>query len=188
MIAKKNLSAIWTWWKPKTSRCSQIVSSLLSFSRRSPPSFGPVQIEKLLQRCIILSQHKLELNNIQLEYDVEPNLASVNGDFNQLQQCVLNLIFNAIDVMPDGGTLNITASNDVEKKSVTIAVNDTGPGIDQADLAHIFEPFVTTKSEGYGVGLGLSTVYGIMKRHGGSIDAASPPGEGATFTLKLPVS
>ena len=171
----------------ETSRCSQIVSSLLSFSRRSPPSFGPVQIEKLLQRCIILSRHKLELNNIQLESDVEPNLPSVNGDFNQLQQCVINLIFNAIDVMPDGGTLNITASNDVEEKSVTIAVNDTGPGIDQADLAHIFEPFVTTKSEGYGVGLGLSTVYGIMERHGGSIDAASPPGEGATFRLKLPV-
>ena len=172
----------------ETSRCSQIVSSLLSFSRRSPPSFGPVQIEKLLQRCIILSRHKLELNNIQLESNVEPNLPSVNGDFNQLQQCIINLIFNAIDVMPDGGTLNINASNDVEEKSVTIAVNDTGPGIDQADLAHIFEPFVTTKSEGYGVGLGLSTVYGIMERHGGSIDAASPPGEGATFTLKLPVS
>jgi PAS domain S-box-containing protein len=168
------------------SRCSQIVSSLLNFSRRSPPSFGPVQIEKLLQRCIILSRHKLELNNIQLESDVPPNMPPVNGDFNQLQQCVINLIFNAIDVMPDGGTLNITASNDVKEKTVNITVKDTGPGIDPADLPHIFEPFVTTKSEGYGVGLGLSTVYGIMERHGGSIDAASPPGEGATFTLKLP--
>ena len=75
-----------------------------------------------------------------------------------------------------------------KQKLVTITVKDSGPGIDQADLPHIFEPFVTTKNEGYGVGLGLSTVYGIMERHGGSIDVASRPGEGATFTLKLPVS
>ncbi len=93
----------------ETSRCSQIVSSLLSFSRRSPPSFGNVQIDELLQRCIILSRHKLELNNIRLESNVQPNMLSVNGDFNQLQQCVINLIFNAIDVMPDGGTLNLEA-------------------------------------------------------------------------------
>jgi len=171
----------------ETSRCSQIVSSLLSFSRRSPPSFGRVQIEELLRRCIILSRHKLELNSIRIESDIQSNIPSVNGDFNQLQQCVINLIFNAIDAMPDGGTLNITASNNIEEKSVSISVKDTGPGIDQTDLPHIFEPFVTTKNEGFGVGLGLSTVYGIMEHHGGSIDAASPPDEGATFTLKLPV-
>jgi len=170
----------------ETSRCSQIVSSLLSFARRSPPSFGNVEIDKLLQRCILLSRHKLELNNIRLKSNVQPNMPSINGDLNQLQQCVINLIFNAIDVMPDGGTLNIAARNDAREKLMIIAVKDSGPGIDQADLPHIFEPFVTTKNEGYGVGLGLSTVYGIMERHGGSINAASRPGEGATFTLKLP--
>ena len=171
----------------ETSRCSQIVSSLLSFSRQSPPSFGRVQIEKLLQRCIILSRHKLELNGIHIESDVQTNIPSVNGDFNQLQQCVINLIFNAIDVMPDGGNLDIAASTDAEKKWVIITIKDTGPGIDRAELPHIFEPFVTTKDEGYGVGLGLSTVYGIMERHGGSVDASSLPGKGAAFTLKLPV-
>ena len=170
----------------ETSRCSQIVSSLLSFARRSPPSFGNVEIDKLLQRCILLSRHKLELNNIRLKSNVQPNMPSINGDLNQLQQCVINLIFNAIDVMPDGGTLNIAARNDAREKLMIITVKDSGPGIDQADLPHIFEPFVTTKNEGYGVGLGLSTVYGIMERHGGSINAASRPGEGATFTLKLP--
>jgi len=74
------------------------------------------------------------------------------------------------------------------KKLVIIKVKDSGPGIDPADLPHIFEPFVTTKNEGYGVGLGLSTVYGIMERHNGSIDVESRPGEGATFSLKLPVA
>jgi signal transduction histidine kinase len=171
----------------ETSRCCQIISSLLSFSRQSPPSFGRVQIEKLLQRCIILSRHKLELSNIRLGSEIQSNLPSVNGDFNQLQQCVINLIFNAIDVMPDGGNLDITAGTEAEKKLVKITIKDTGPGIDQAELPHIFEPFVTTKDEGYGVGLGLSTVYGIMERHGGSVDASSPPGQGAMFTLKLPV-
>jgi PAS domain S-box-containing protein len=171
----------------ETSRCSDIVSSLLSFSRRSPQSFENVEIDKLLQRCILLSRHKLELNNIRLESDVQSQMPSVNGDFNQLQQCIINLIFNAIDVMPDGGTLNLAARYDVRRKLVMITVKDSGPGIDPADLPHIFEPFVTTKNEGHGVGLGLSTVYGIMERHRGSIDAASRPGEGATFTLKLPV-
>ena len=172
----------------ETNRCSQIVSSLLSFSRRSPPSFGNLDIDELLQRCILLSRHKLELNKIRLESDLQPNMPSVNGDFNQLQQCVINLIFNAIDVMPDGGTLNLTAGHDAEEKRVVVTVKDSGPGIDPADLPHIFEPFVTTKNEGYGVGLGLSTVYGIMERHNGSIDVESRPGEGATFSLKLPVA
>jgi signal transduction histidine kinase len=90
--------------------------------------------------------------------------------------------------MPDGGNLDITAGTDAEKKLVIVTIKDTGPGIDQADLPHIFEPFVTTKDEGYGVGLGLSTVYGIMERHGGSVDAYSRPGQGAAFTLKLPVN
>jgi signal transduction histidine kinase len=172
----------------EANRCSQIVSSLLSFSRRSPPSFGNVTIDELLQRCIILSRHKLELNNIRLESDLQPNLPYVNGDFNQLQQCVINLIFNAIDVMPDGGTLNIAARHDPEEKRVIISVKDSGPGIDPADLPHIFEPFVTTKHEGYGVGLGLSTVYGIMEQHSGSMNVDSRPGEGATFRLNLPVA
>lgn len=172
----------------ETNRCSQIVSSLLSFSRRSPPSFGNVDIDELVQRCVLLSRHKLELSNIRLESNLQPNMPFVNGDFNQLQQCVINLIFNAIDVMPDGGILYLAAGHDAEEKLVIITVKDSGPGIDPADLPHIFEPFVTTKNEGYGVGLGLSTVYGIMERHNGSIDVESRPGEGATFSLKLPVA
>ena len=147
-----------------------------------------MQIDELLQRCILLSRHKLELNNIRLESNLEPNALSVIGDFNQLQQCVINLIFNAIDVMPEGGTLNLDARHDAEKELVIISVKDSGPGIDPADLPHIFEPFVTTKNEGYGVGLGLSTVYGIMEQHSGSIDVDSRPGQGATFMLKLPVA
>jgi signal transduction histidine kinase len=172
----------------ETKRCSQIVSSLLSFSRKSEPSFGDVQLEELLQRCTILSQHKLQLSNIRLESNISANIPAVKGDFNQLQQCVINLIFNAIDAMPDGGTLNLEGRYDGQKGWVIITVKDSGSGIAAEDLPHIFEPFYTTKQEGYGVGLGLSTVYGIMQHHNGTVNVESRPGQGAAFMLQLPVS
>ena len=172
----------------ETSRCSQIVSNLLSFSRLSPPAFGKVKIDELLQRCILLSQHKLELSNIRLECDIQPNLPTVDGDFNQLQQCVINLIFNAIDAMPEGGTITLNGDYDTDRATVIVTVRDTGRGIGREELPHIFEPFYTTKSEGYGVGLGLSTVFGIMERHKGVVNVRSQPGDGAAFMLELPVS
>ncbi|GAG28185.1 unnamed protein product, partial [marine sediment metagenome] len=171
----------------ETKRCSQIVSSLLTFSRISSPSFGQVQVHDLLNRCIILSRHKLELQNIRPVSEIEPHIPQVAGDFNQLQQCVINLIFNAIDAMPDGGTLRLTGHLDNTKDYVTITVNDTGPGIPEKNLPHIFEPFFTTSQEGYGVGLGLSTVYGIMERHKGAVKVESQPGQGTTFKLQVPI-
>jgi two-component system NtrC family sensor kinase len=172
----------------ETKRCSQIVSSLLSFSRISPPTFDHVQIDELLQRCILLSQHKLELSNIRLESSIQPNLPPVEGDFNQLQQCVINLIFNAIDAMPEGGTLALNSRWDGNSAKVIITVRDSGRGIPPENLPHIFEPFFTTKNEGYGVGLGLSTVYGIIERHKGTINVESQPGQGTAVMLELPVS
>jgi len=171
----------------ESSRCSQIISSLLTFSRKSPPSFDKVQIEDLLNRCKILSQHKLQLGNISLTYVVEPGTQPVYGDFNQMQQCIFNLIFNAIDAMPDGGNIDLNARYDPAKDKIIITVSDSGPGINQDDIQHIFEPFFTTKNEGYGVGLGLSTVYGIMEHHNGSIKVENNPGKGATFTLEFPL-
>ena len=172
----------------ETDRCSHIVSSLLAFSRKSPPSFGPVNVQELLQRSIALSQHKLKLQNIELESRIDQGLPNIEGDFNQLQQCVINLVFNAIDAMPNGGTLTLSGSHQQPQNRVKIAVKDTGQGISPDDLPHVFEPFFTTKKEGYGVGLGLSTIYGIMQRHGGVVDVQSKPGQGTTFTLLLPVN
>lgn len=170
----------------ETNRCSQIVSSLLHFSRISPPAFGPIQIDELLRRCILLSQHKLELSNISLESSIPENLTPIKGDFNQLQQCVINLIFNAIDAMPDGGTLNLDCRHDPDRDLVIVVVKDSGQGIPHEDLPQIFEPFYTTKKEGYGVGLGLSTVYGIIERHKGNITVESQSGEGTAFMIELP--
>ena len=169
----------------ETARCSQIVSNLLTFSRKSSLSYEAVDVKELIHRCTLISQHKLELQNITLAISVDSDIPFIMVDANQIQQCLINLIFNAIDAMPDGGAIDLAARYDLERNKVTIEVKDTGTGIDQKDLPHIFEPFFTTKDEGYGVGLGLSTVYGIMERHNGVVLVESPPGDGTRFTLEF---
>jgi PAS domain S-box-containing protein len=169
----------------ETSRCSQIVSNLLTFSRKSSLSFEPVDVEELIHRCTLISQHKLELVNITLSVSVDADIPPISVDANQIQQCVINLIFNASDAMPDGGIIDLLARYDSLNKKVTIQVKDTGTGIDPRDLPHIFEPFFTTKKEGDSVGLGLSTVYGIMERHNGAILVGNRSVKGTWFTLEF---
>jgi len=170
----------------ETDRCSRIVSNLLTFSRKSKPVSAPIDFADLIERSLILSQHKLTLSDITVNRFSEPDLPAVQGDFNQLQQCLINLIFNAIDAMPHGGDLTLSVQADADNPGVIIAVKDSGVGISRTDQNHIFEPFFTTKDEGYGVGLGLSTVYGIMQSHKGTVTVESGPGEGTTFRLRLP--
>jgi len=172
----------------ETERCSQIVSGLLTFSRKSPPSLGVVDVNDLLNRCVLLSRHKLELSQIRLDTDIAASIPAIAGDYNQLQQCVLNLVFNAIDAMPDGGILTLEAFHDQETREAVIVVKDTGRGIRAEDLPHLYEPFYTTKSEGHGIGLGLSTVFGIIQHHNGRVEVDSAPGQGAVFSLRIPVS
>jgi PAS domain S-box-containing protein len=170
----------------ETDRCSKIVTNLLAFSRQSKMEFSEINVLELIEKCVMLSRHKVGLQNIELLTDLDTAAPSVWGDFNQIQQCVINLIFNAIDAMPDGGTLAISSSSYPNKGVVEIAVGDTGQGISQEDLPHIFDPFYSTKMEGKGLGLGLSTVYGIIDRHKGTITVKSEPGKGAVFTITLP--
>lgn len=170
------------------SRCSQIVSNLLTFSRKSPVAFEKLRIRELIDRSVLLSRHKLELQKIDLRVRIDPDLPPVSGDVNQLQQCIINLIFNAMDAMPDGGRLNLAGSLAADQKRVVVTVEDTGCGIAEKDLPLIFEPFFTTKPEGYGVGLGLSTAYGIIQRHKGEIRVESRPGKGTVFHLELPIA
>jgi len=171
----------------ETSRCSQIVSSLLAFSRESRMRLGETDIGELLQKCVLLSQHKMDLQNIQVKTCLDPGLPKVWGDFNQIQQCVINLLFNAMDAMPQGGELTIGSSMDFKEKTVHIRVEDTGCGIPEEDIGRIFDPFFSRGKKGKGVGLGLSTVYGIVQRHRGSVEVRSELGKGSVFTIKLPV-
>jgi len=170
----------------ETDRCSKIVSNLLAFSRKSKPLFDAVNINELLEKCIMLSQHKLTLQNIEVKKAFGGDLPEIWGDFNQLQQCMINLIFNAIDAMQDGGSLTVSSSLDPHEGKVEVKVADTGCGISEEDVPRIFEPFYTTKKEGQGVGLGLSTVYGIINHHHGTIRVESELGKGTIFSIDLP--
>jgi signal transduction histidine kinase len=170
----------------ETDRCSRIVSNLLAFSRKSKMEFAEVNVNELLERSLMLSQHKMALQNIQTKTELDSKIPVIQGDFNQLQQCIINLLFNAIDAMPDGGTLVLGSGFNPRTNVVEIKVSDTGCGIPKKNLPHLFEPFFTTKTEGKGLGLGLSTVFGIVDRHKGTIEVKSEAGQGATFTIRLP--
>jgi signal transduction histidine kinase len=169
-------------------RSSDIVSNLLAFSRKSKLEFSDVDVNNVLQRSILLSNHKLMLSNIQIQNQLSPDVPKVVGDFNQLQQCILNLIFNAADAMPDGGYITIESTCSPDRRLVQIKVADTGRGIAKENLTKIFDPFFSTKQEGKGLGLGLSVVYGIIDRHKGTIVAESEVGKGTVFTIQLPVN
>lgn len=170
------------------SRCSHITGNLLAYTRKSPPSFETVSIGDLLNRCILLCAHKLELQKIEINTDIPQNLPAVRGDVNQLQQCVLNLIFNAIDAMPKGGRLTLRAGFDASENGLFIDVEDTGKGVIESNRQQIFDPFYTTKQEGYGVGLGLSTVKEIMQRHGGKVQLTQTSDQGSIFQLVVPIA
>jgi len=168
-------------------RCGKIVSGLLSFSRQIPLEYKTLDLNDIMDSVLRLSRHKMELQNIELDTKLQPGVILIRGNNNRLQQTLLNLIFNAIEAMPDGGRLQIISTTDVSKKQVKIEICDTGPGIPEKYLSHIFDPFFTTKKEGEGTGLGLSIVYGVVRNHGGKISVKSKEGKGTVFTLTFPL-
>ncbi len=173
----------------ETARCGEIVKNLLAFSRQSKITIKSQSIVDIIDRTLDLIAHDLEIKGIQLKRNIAPDLPKVQCDFQQIQQALLNLIYNASDAMLDGGTLTVTGQIKAgAERFLDIMVSDTGCGITDEDREKIFDPFFTTKAEGKGVGLGLSVVYGIITRHNGTIDVESILGKGSTFTISLPVA
>ena len=173
----------------ETARCGEIVKDLLAFSRRTKITMESNSIEDIINKTLNLISHELEMKELQLKKNIAPNLPKVKCDFKQIQQVLLNLMYNASEAMPSGGTLTITANRaNGAKALLEVAISDTGCGISEKDMENIFEPFFTTKEEGKGVGLGLSVVYGIIARHNGTIAVESEPGKGSTFKVRLPCS
>ncbi|MFH1152613.1 MAG: ATP-binding protein [Pseudomonadota bacterium] len=166
-------------------RCGDIVSGLLAFSRESPLEFVNTDVNEILQTVLVLTRHKLQLSNIGLAISICPSPLIVYGDKSQLQQCFLNIIFNAIEAMPDGGKISISTGINQDKNSIWVEINDSGCGISKKNLEHVFDPFFTTKKEG-GTGLGLSIVYGIVKDHKGDIQLESSLDTGTSFLISLP--
>ena len=167
-------------------RCGNIVSGLLSFSREPLMEYTDVDLSEVLQAVIALTRHKMELQNIRLHMEISSQPKMIRGDVNQLQQCLMNLIFNAIEAMPNGGELSTILSLDRAERLVQLEIKDTGCGIRAEDLDYIFDPFFTTKREGEGTGLGLSIVHGVVKTHGGDIRVKSEAGKGSAFSLHFP--
>ncbi|HEY6344752.1 MAG TPA: ATP-binding protein [Bryobacteraceae bacterium] len=168
----------------QTFRASEIVNSLLNFSRTSRSEFTALDLNKIVRETLTLMEHQLAQANIGVELDLDSSLPRVKGDSGKLQQVFLNLFLNARDAMESGGCLRVSSYR--ETRGVRVAVADSGSGIAPENLARIFDPFFTTKTARKGTGLGLSVSYGIVREHGGEIEVESQVGNGTKFVLAFP--
>jgi two-component system, NtrC family, sensor kinase len=166
-------------------RVATAVRDLLQRARPRPDA-RRVDVAAMLERLVDASRIRLAAARVTLAASVPSELPAVTADETQLELAVLNLITNALDAMPDGGTLTLAASS--SDSTVRIEVTDTGTGIPPDILPHIFQPWVTTKSVGQGTGLGLSITRDVVNRLGGTVTASSQPGQGSTFVITLPAT
>jgi PAS domain S-box-containing protein len=167
-------------------RCRDTVKELLEFARQTRHMMRPNDINRAISRTLFLLENQTIFHNINIIRQFSSALPTVHSDEQQLNHVFMNIILNAADAMEGKGTLTITTKISDDNHFVIIQIEDTGPGITDDVLPHIFEPFYTTKEEGKGTGLGLSLVYGIVQNHGGNIVANSSE-TGTTFTIKLPI-
>ncbi len=171
----------------QTMRCQQIVNRLLDFSRHSLGQKRLFDPNEVIRNCIDLVHHQAFFHNIKILQELDPGLPQIIGDPGQIQQVFTNLLLNAADAMNGSGTITVSSHPARGAEGVELQFADTGCGIPPEVRDKIFEPFFTTKPPGKGTGLGLSIVYGVIQRHGGTIQADSLPGCGTTFTVTLPL-
>src|SRR6185437_9632143 len=184
----------------QAERAAALTRQLLAFARRQILEPRNVDLNQTTIETLSLLE-KVIGSNIEIKANLAPNLAVARADPTQIEQVLMNLCINARDAMPDGGSLIIDTSDMTLDATfcslqplarpgeyVMLAVTDSGTGMDAATLDRIFEPFFTTKEMGKGTGLGLATVYGIVRQHGGFLNVYSEPGVGSTFRVYLPIS
>ncbi|MFZ2447163.1 MAG: PAS domain S-box protein [Syntrophobacteraceae bacterium] len=180
----------------EAARCAEIARNLLNFSRTTEIRIKENNLHEILDKTLNILRHRAEMNNISIVTSYSPDVPPVHCDFSRIQQALMNILWNAIEAMPDGGTLTVSTSYEARtqcshlcksgKNMVQVAISDTGVGIPKENLPRIFEPFFSTKKEKSGVGLGLSVAYGIVRKHNGQIQVQSEPGSGSTFLVQLP--
>jgi signal transduction histidine kinase len=170
----------------ETERCANISRNLLDFSRQSEIEIRDNDIHEILHKTLTILSHRAGLDEIEIQTDYAAELPFLSCDFKRLQQAFINILWNAIEAMPQGGTLSVATKFSQEMDRVEIQVTDTGLGISEDDMERIFEPFFTTKADGKGVGLGLSVAYGIIRQHQGEIHIQSEVDKGTQFTIQLP--
>jgi len=170
----------------QTFRASEIVNSLLNFSRTSSTDFVELDVNRVIKETVNLIEHQLQKAAVEVQLNLDAGLPLVKANAGKLQQVFLNLFLNARDAMPFGGVLSVRTSAD--EGVAHIYVSDNGEGIAPENLARIYDPFFTTKGAKKGTGLGLSVTYGIVREHSGSIEVESLPGKGTQFSLELPLA
>jgi signal transduction histidine kinase len=162
----------------------EVIGKLMLFARQAPPQKNWVDLNTLIKDGLYFLESRCAKSDIALARELAPDLPEITADPGQLYQVLINLAVNAIQAMPEGGTLTIRTT--VSEGWVALAVEDTGIGMEREVLKQVFLPFFTTKDIGEGTGLGLAVADGIVTSHGGKIDVASEPGVGTRFTIKLP--
>jgi two-component system NtrC family sensor kinase len=169
----------------ETVRLSDLLRKMLSFSKPDQEEKQAVDLNTVLDEILLLHEKQLQENDIKIKTSFEETLPQINASKDQLRQVFLNLVANARDAMPSGGTLNVKTYTD--RENVKIDISDTGVGIKEEHIKKIFDSFFTTKDTIKGVGLGLSVCYGFIKDHGGDIEVKSKVNEGTTFSIIFPV-
>lgn len=168
----------------ETKRCARIVKGLLDFSRETAPQMVPADLNNVMEKSLALIGTQSIFHDVRIVRDYQDPLPPAMVDPNQIEQVFINMLLNAAQAMPAGGTLTLTTR--AAGPQLTVAIADTGTGIPPEHQRRIFDPFFTTKERGTGLGLAVS--YGIVENHGGRIDLESEPGKGTTFTIRLPAS
>jgi two-component system, NtrC family, sensor kinase len=193
--AKRRLRVI----ESQMDRISETLRTMLASTKQPQPQVKPLDLNALLRDLIHLTSPGMSRGNIHVRTELQDDLPPVLADSNQLQQVFLNLLANAVDAMPAGGELHVKtaveAVHDGElgrpgadhRWCVAVSIRDSGQGIAEEYLTRIFDPFFTTKAAGRGTGIGLAVCAQIIHAHGGSIAVQSHPGEGSTFTIRLPL-
>jgi two-component system NtrC family sensor kinase len=179
---EENLTTI----SEETSRCAQIVKGLLEFSRQTPAHEGTENINDIIDRTLQLLEKQANVHNVVIVKHLGDSLPPLRLDKNKILQVFSNLIINAREAMPRGGTLTITSRLSEDGRCIEVLFADSGEGIPPENMPKLFDPFFTTKS--FGTGLGLSVSYGIMQQTGGTIEVASEVGRGSVFTVKFNVA
>jgi len=169
----------------QVERAKAMVYSLLEFARKKELKITPLPLNDLVEDTVRLLQGDIP-TNVGIETDIPEDIWIV-ADKQRIQQSLLNIIKNSIDAIPGEGQIFVSAKEDTENKTVEIKIQDTGSGIEPENIGRIFEPFFTTKEEEKGSGLGLFVAREIIEEHGGLIEVNSTPGQGTTFSIKLPL-
>ena len=171
----------------ETGRCGRIVKELLAFARGGGPSVENIQPNDIVQSVLNLMNYRLGLQQIQVKLELDPQLPTVQANGDKIQQAVLCLVTNACEAMPEGGALTARTRVSPDGKAVEMLIADTGHGIPEEARDKIFEPFMSTKTRGDNLGLGLFVSRGNIQRHGGQITFETEIGKGTEFKISLPL-